>query len=170
MQLLTLVLFRLFKTGIDFQKYLKLKVCLRNFDEALINALAHRYVEMLLNNNSLLNKQVLRLLAQARKNHCLTVLLTASISPIANRFYELGFWKVYSSEIVYRDGRFHRLRDLHGRKYTIVKAFLKLREIGKVVVIDDSPEREVIEIAKRDRRLKIIQPACVKNDCEAETT
>jgi len=160
-QIFTLVLFKLFRTGIDFSKYLKLRVCLRNLDKALIDTFAHRYIEMLLSSNSLLNEQVLKLLSKVHETH-LTVLLTASISPIANYFYNLGFRKVYSSEIVYNKRIFHRIRDLYGHKHIVVKAFLNFRDIDKVIIIDDSPEKEVIELAKKDRRLKIINPRTLK--------
>jgi phosphoserine phosphatase len=157
-QIYTLVSLRLFRTGIDFSKYLKLRVCLRNLDKAFINTLAHRYVEMLLGNNSLLNEQVLKFLSKVRETH-LTVLLTASISPIANCFYDLGFRKIYSSEIVYHNKRFHRISDLYGHKHIVIKALLNFRDISKVIIIDDSPEKEIIELAKKDQRLKIIKPA-----------
>jgi phosphoserine phosphatase len=160
-QVCTLVFFRLFKTGIDFSKYLKLRVCLKNLDKALIDTLAHRYVEMLLGNNSLLNEQVLKFLSKVHETH-LTVLLTASISPIANCFYDLGFRKVYSSEIVYRNKRFHRIRDLYRHKHIIIKAFLNFRDISEVVIIDDLPEKEIIELTKKDQRLKIINPRTLK--------
>jgi len=160
-QICTLVLFRLFKTGIDFSKYLKLRVCLRNLDKALIDTLAHRYVKMLLGNSLLLNEQVLKFLSKVHETH-LTVLLTASISPIANRFYDLGFRKIYSSEIIYRNKKFYRIHDLYGHKHIVIKAFLNFWDISRVIIIDDSPEKEMIELAKKDQRLKIINPVALK--------
>jgi phosphoserine phosphatase len=160
-QIYTQVSFRLFKTGIDFSKYLKLRLCLRNRDKTLIDALAHRYVKMLLSSNLLLNGQALKFLSEIYKTN-LIVLLTASISPIAYYFYELGFRKIYSSEIVYRNKRFYRIRDLYGHKHMIIKAFLKFRDISEVVIIDDSPEKEINELAKKDQRLKIINPHTLK--------
>jgi len=156
-QIFTLVLFRLFKTGIDFSKYLKLRVCLRNMDKELIDTLAHKYVKMLLENGSLLNEQVLKFLSKVRETH-LTVLLTASISPIANGFYDLGFNMIYSSEIMYRNKKFYTIRDLYGHKHMVIKAFLNLSNISRLIVIDDSPEKEIIKLAKKDQRLKIINP------------
>jgi len=160
-QIYTLISFRLFKGGIDFSKYLKLRVCLRNLDETLIGTLAHRYVKMLLGNNLLPNKQVLSFLSKVREAH-LTILLTASISPIAHCFYELGFKKIYSSEIIYRNKRFYRIRDLYGHKHMLIKGFLKFRDISEIIIVDDSPEREIIELAKKDQRLKIINPHTLK--------
>jgi hypothetical protein len=156
-QIFTLVFFRLFKTGIDFSKYLKLRVCLRSLDKEMIDTLARKYVKMLLGNGLLLNEQVLKLLSKVRETH-LTVLLTASISPIANCFYDLGFKMVYSSEIMYRNKKFYKIRDLYGHKHMVIKAFLNLRGISKLIIIDDSPENEIIKLAKKDQRLKIINP------------
>jgi phosphoserine phosphatase len=160
-QIFTLVLFRLFKTGVDFSKYLKLRVCLRNLDKEFIDTLAHKYVEMLLGNGLLLNEQVIKFLSKVRETH-LTVLLTASISPIANCFYDLGFKKVYSSEIEYRNEKFYRIRDLYGRKHMVIKAFLNLGGISMLIIIDDSPEKEIIKLAKKDQRLKIINPRALR--------
>jgi len=160
-QIFTLVLFRLFKTGIDFSKYLKLRVCLRNLDKELIDTLAHKYVKMLLGNSLPLNEQVLKFLSKVHETH-LTVLLTASISPIANCFYDLGFRRVYSSEIIYRNKKFHRIRDLYGHKHMVIKAFLNFWDISRIIIIDDSPEKEMIELAKKDQRLKIINPVTLK--------
>jgi phosphoserine phosphatase len=160
-QIFTLVLFRLFKTGIDLSKYLKLRVCLRNLDKGLIDALAHKYVEILLDNSLLLNEQVSKFLSKVRETH-LTVLLTASISPIANCFYDLGFRRVYPSEIIYRNKKFYRIRDLYGRKHMVIKAFLNFGGISRVIFIDDSPEKEIIELAKKDQRLKIINPRALR--------
>ena len=156
-QIFTLVFFRLFKTGIDFSKYLKLRVCLGSLDKEMIDTLARKYVKMLLGNGLLLNEQVLKLLSKVRETH-LTVLLTASISPIANCFYDLGFKMVYSSEIMYRNKKFYKIRDLYGHKHMVIKAFLNLRGISKLIIIDDSPENEIIKLAKKDQRLKIINP------------
>ena len=166
LQILTLLFLRLFKAGIDFSKYLKLRMCLRNLDKALIDMFAHRYAKTLLDYN-LVNKQVLKFLSRACENN-LTILLTASVSPIANCFQDLGFKKVYSSEIVYRNRRFHRLQDLYGRKHIIVKSLLNLRNVSKVIIIDDSPEKEIIEIAKKDQRIKIISPHALKANMETE--
>ncbi len=153
---MNLLLSKLFKVRVDIPKYLKLKACLRTLDETTINELACKYVKRLLVDDRLLNKLVIKALSQLCVD-ALVILLTASISPIANCFHSVGFTKIYSSELVYRNGRFHRLIDLHQRKHVIVKAILRINDVAKVIVIDDSPEKEIIELSRRDQRLKIVK-------------
>jgi hypothetical protein len=155
---MSLLLSKLFKIGIDIPKYLKLKACLRTLNEAPINELACKYVGKLLVDDRLFNKRLVKILSELCENS-LVILLTASISPIANCFHSVGFMKIYSSELVYRNGKFHRLIDLYQRKYMIVEAILRISDVAKMIVIDDSPEKEITELARKERRLKVIKVA-----------
>jgi len=154
--ILSLFLSKLFGIGFDFQKYIKLKLCLSNLNEEQLDKLAYKYIHTLLYKERLLNKYLFKLLQHLRRKYPI-ILLTASISPIARCFSDLGFTKVYSSEILFRNRRFYRIRDLYQHKYMIIKALLNLKDIKEIIVFDDSPEREIIKLAKHDSRLKLFK-------------
>jgi len=160
--ILSLFLSKLFGIGLDFQKYIKLKLCLSDLNQEQLDRLACKYVDVLLYKEQLLNKHLFRLLQHLQRKYPI-ILLTASVSPIARCFSDFGFMKIYSSEILFQNGRFHRIHDLYQRKYTIIKALLNLKDVEKIIIFDDSPEKEIIKLAKYHSRLKVFKVHAISN-------
>jgi len=154
--ILSLLLSKLFGISFDFQKYIKLKLCLNNLSEEQLYSLSYKYVHSVIYKEGFLNRYLFKLLQNLQRKYPI-ILLTASISPIAKGFSDLGFVIIYSSEIFFRNGKFYRICDLYQRKYMIIKALLNLKGVKEIIIFDDSPEKGIMKLAIQDPRLKLFK-------------
>ena len=148
---------RLLKT--DIYKQLLVTYCFKNVSEQCLRNSARTYFNYILRHRDrYLNQSVLEILLR-QDDTTTKMLLTASLSIIAEQFKELGFDLVISSKTFFKNGKYSGMFDIFMKKHRILGCFSKY--FDQIIIFDDDPEPEYNNIKNTEVRvIKVHGGAC----------
>jgi len=122
----------------DVYKALLVLLCIKGKPKEMLQRHSKEYYSYIKKNRDrYVNHTLMKYISNLQKKN---MLITASLDIIAENFKDLGFNIVISSKTYYKNGRFQYFADLYGEKHKILRLLSK--RYNKVIIIEDSPERE----------------------------
>jgi hypothetical protein len=126
----------------DVYKQALLMLCVGKETKAKLDEYSRTYTNFLLRHKNLyFNIQLLEYLDSINQKK---ILLTSSIDMVAAHLGQLGFDKVISSEMCFRNNRLLCLHDLYHRKHKVIRKFSDC--FAEMLIIEDTPEPQYFEI------------------------